>query len=200
MRGRRGFSLIAVLLISLVVLIAVGAVMQIVIVNAGAGRTASAVNREYNFLVGEVERARTWIIENLDNSVIPPRLSGKPSGPGTTITTADDLLVLSLDAGGGSGAVTTVEIYDMWYAASDVSDTIDQAEVNRLPPAVTLSGTAGDKNDEASPEPDEGKEEGGGPPGAGEAGAYLIRASLEIDGIPSGTVDLALIGRRREDP
>jgi hypothetical protein len=207
MHGRRGFSLLVVLLISLVGMIMVGAMMQIMTVNSGAGRAASTISRDYNLLVSEVEKARARIIESLGNAQVPKR----PVGMGM-ITAADMLLVeegeerrtlspkeMGLYGLGGTSGAVTVKIYDMQYAASDVSPAMDPTEMNSLPPSLILSGKSVQKDD--SPTSDNNLTPGDGGGGGGPAanvGAYLIRASLEIDGIPSGTVDLAMVGRSKD--
>ncbi|MDR3165500.1 MAG: hypothetical protein LBU13_07960 [Synergistaceae bacterium] len=197
MPKRRGFSLIIVLLILLVGLGMTGVMLQIVSVSSGAGRTASAANKKYNLLVSGVENARSKLIERLDSDdPIPGR---RTAG---MITSADMLLVMpeerrtlsrkELDFYGiakGTGDLT-VKIYDMQYAQADISPSMEPAEIKQLPPAVRLIGI--------------GDASGGGPTGdddltlgsggiAVNAGAYLIRALLEINGVQEGAIDLAII-------
>jgi uncharacterized membrane protein YgcG len=209
MPARRGFSLITVLVISVVVLGAVGVVMQFMTVSAGAGRTSSTINRDYNLLVSEVENARASLIETLQADPSAPAPRRMTTG---TITSADMLLVmpedrrvlsqrdLSLYGLGGSTGTLTVKIYDMQYDPADVSMTGEETEQNRLPPSVMLSsggssGGGGGPSDE--PGSGGGGTGGGGTPGPAEnGGAYLIRAYLEIDGVQSGTVDLALMASK----
>jgi hypothetical protein len=200
MPGRRGFSLIIVLLISLVGLAVVGAVMNIVTVNSGAGMTASRINRNYNLLVDEVEKERAWIIASLDNAQIPKR-----ANPGS-ITTADDLLVeggrrqrtltpkeMGLYGVGGTTGTVTVEVFDMQYKPEDLPDAVksNPAEVRRLPPAFQ-PGPSGAKDGKPA---DAGDAD---PVTAGGEAYLLIRASLETDGAPSraSTVELALKGSK----
>jgi hypothetical protein len=207
MRGRRGFSLIVVLLLSLIGLAVIGVAMNIVAVNTGAGITASTINRNYNLLVNEVEIARAWIIASLDNGEIPEREGGVLSAK--TITSADQLLVVGGElhrtltpqemglygVGGGSGAVT-VKVYDMQYYPEALSNELkdDSAEINRLPPSLPLFVEQGPKDDQAQSAP---VVVGGGSLWAG-GGVYLIRASLEINGVTSSTVELALIGAKSD--
>jgi hypothetical protein len=212
MPGRRGFSLIIVLLISLVGLAVVGAVMNIATVNTGADMTASTINRNYNLLVSEVEKARSWIIASLDHGQVP-------GGGAITreIMSPEELLVEELvgsgdirtlspkemglyGVGGNSGTVT-LRIYNMQY--DKVSSAMDPADVKRLPPSMMLPVGEGEG---LGPKDETDLEEGGGAggsstgAGAADAGVYLIRASLEIDGAPSSTVELALIGRKADAP
>ena len=206
MRGRRGFSLIIVLLVSLIGLAVVGAMMQIAMVNAGAGRTASTINRDYNLLVSEAEEARAWIIASLDNGKVPRR-----ADIGAAITSADNLLVwnarrrdlsardMGLYGLGGNSGTVTVKVYDMRYDADDVSLT-EPVEINRLPPALIMSVGDIPKNevtkDENNLRDDSNSDDKKVP--AAELGAYLIRASLEIDDVPAGTVDLAIVARSKD--
>ena len=201
MRGRRGFSLIVVLLVSLIGLVAVGAMMQIMEVNAGAGRTASTVNSAYNFLASEVEETRAVIIASLDQKEVPRRMGTE------SITAADDLLVwedwreleeedMALYGLGGTSGAVTVKVYDMQYNVDTVSSELDEAEINHMPPSLNwLAGEAGPKDDMSQSEPGEY----GGEGSPVDVGVYLIRASLEIDGVPSSTVDLAIVGTRSDD-
>jgi hypothetical protein len=205
MLARRGFSLIIVLLISLVGLAVIGSVMNIATVNTGAGMTASTINRNYNLLTSEVENARAWIIASLDKGEVPERKGA--TGVQTQITSADQLLVqggesrrqlsakeMGLYGVGGTKGTVTVKVYDMQYFPDDVSDTLksDPDEVKLLPPSSPLFVEKVEKSDETQNEPQAAGETGKGL--AANAGAYLIRASLEIDGAPSSTVELALIG------
>jgi hypothetical protein len=202
MLGRRGFSLITVLLISLVMLVMAGAAMQMVSVNAGSGRTVSAINRKYNFLVGEVEKTRGSIIERLDiNDPLVRTSSGMP------IISADNLLLsedrrelsqqeMNLYGMGRGEGVVSVKVFDMQYDGGDVSPAIDPAEMSRLPPALVLSDGGGEKDLGAGGPPDDT----GASPGGTDDVAYLIRASLEVDGVPSGTIDMAILGRPNDSP
>jgi hypothetical protein len=209
---RRGFSLIIVLLISLVGLAVIGAVMNVATVNTGAGMTASTINRNYNLLVSEAEKARSWIIASLDKGLVP--------GGGAirkAIMSPEELLVeelvgsgdvrtlspkeMGLYGVGGNSGIVTLRIYNMQY--DNVSEKMNPADIQRLPPSMMLPADYGDKNFE--PVNDASLGNGGGGSGgesgsgAANAGAYLIRASLEIDGVPSSTVELALIGAAADD-
>ncbi|MDR1020020.1 MAG: hypothetical protein LBL73_04595 [Synergistaceae bacterium] len=203
MPARRGFSLITVLVISVVALGAVGVMMQFMSVSAGAGRTSSTINRDYNLLASEVENARAWLVHEVRESAPPGRIN-----TAVPITSADMLLVsedrralsrrdLSLYGLGGSAGTLTVKIYDMNYEPGYVQIT-DEAEQRQMPPSVRVYDIdGGDSGDGEPTGPDDLV--GGGTGGVSydltpsNGGTYLIRAYLEIDGVQSGTVDLALM-------
>ena len=120
------------------------------------------------------------------------------------ITSADMLLVmpeerrtlsrkeLNLYGLAWSKGDLSVKIYDMQYSKADVSPSMELAEISQLHPAMLLAGT--DDGSDTGPacdddlDPNDGEAET-----AANAGAYLIRASLEIDGVRKGTIDLAVV-------
>jgi hypothetical protein len=199
MSKRRGFSLIVVLLVSLLGLCVIGAMMQIVSVDSGIGRTASAANRRYNLLVSEVETARSELMAKLASAdSIPRRMTAG------TITSADMLLVMpeerrvlspkeqNLYGLKGHICNLTVKIYDMQYDQADVSSSMEPAEISLLPPAMRLVGSGG-KSYIKPTDDDDLLQSGEKTVTSVNAGAYLIRAFLEVDGVREGDIDLAVV-------
>jgi hypothetical protein len=200
---RRGFSLAVILLISLAGLSVIGFLLQNVSMSSGAGRTASAVNRKYNFLVSEVEAAWSKIVAKKDGDDSLPRRT-----TAGTITSADMLLVmpeerralsqreLSLYGLAGRAGDLTVKIYDMQYEQAEVSPLMEPAEISLLPPAVRLIGTG---SASCEPTSDDDLLHSAGQTGSAiNAGAYLIRALLEVDGIRESAIDLAVVESRKD--
>ena len=233
-RKRSGFSLIIVLIVSMIGLAIIGATLQFTVMSSGGGRIVAAGNTKYNFLQDAVEEGKAALKAAMDVSdpdfKVPRHYSEEDvEKPLETIGNVDELLIkykfdtalangvvfarsLSRSDLGklgitGNGAVLDVKIYDMQYAASaDV--TIPAGELKLLPPSMLLYGSSSGpppdpnlddpfkpKGDPKTPQATESVESG-----AGNAGVYLIRASLLIDGQNSPTIlDTALI-QSRKDP
>jgi hypothetical protein len=161
---RRGFSLIVVLILSLVTLAIISGVFQYATGSGGIGRIASSSAGRYNLLQDSAETGKAELKKMMDTDdpsdpAFLPRYSGFNAEPPLAISLADDLLIdvnphglgkgviarenlSSLELGrmgivGGSG-VMEVKIYDMQYDASLVDDSIASAEKIKLPPATPI--------------------------------------------------------------
>ena len=168
MRKRAGFSLIIVLIISIVGLAIIAATMQMTVLSTGSGRVVSAGNTKYNFMQDAVQLGKAILKRSMDDCDDPPVYKVK----GDKITKVDDLLigckycalgsepvlpaswkfecwVISktlnradlgkLGIAGNEGELE-VKIYDMQYEPSDV-ELIDTADEKMLPPSIKLFGS-----------------------------------------------------------
>jgi type II secretory pathway pseudopilin PulG len=214
--GRRGFSLITVLIIAIIGVAIVGVTMQLMTSSSGAGRVASAAVTKYNILQAAVEEAKAVLKENMDNTNPPPRYfktSPTPITASTDITSSDMLLIeTDLIAQGpgiavkrtltrtdlgqlgiaGNNGDLSVAIYDMQYEPARVRvDLMSSADVARLPPSINLKGDA-DWDPSVRVKVAEEKAAGllGG--NATNMGVYLIRARLVLNG-SEDTLDSSLM-------
>ncbi|MDR1651649.1 MAG: hypothetical protein LBR87_07660 [Synergistaceae bacterium] len=94
-RKKSGFSLIAVLIISLIGLAAVGAALQFANVSSGAGTMSSALSVKYNILQDAVEEGKARLKRSMDNLDPPHRYFDKASVPEDTVITQSDMLLLA---------------------------------------------------------------------------------------------------------
>ena len=225
---RPGFSLIIVLIVSMIGLAIVGATLQFTMMSSGSGRVVSAGNTKYNFLQDAVEEGKAALKAAMDDpDVIPPRYfpEGGTSADIGNIVNVGQLQIKhkfdpALDNGlvfvrtlsrgelgklgiAGDSATLDVKIYDMQYKGGDVDPAIAAGEMKMLPPAMSLFGGAGSpmKNPiGGTPDGPPGHEYPGTASGSGgsgdatNAGVYLIRASLLINGHDNPTMlDTAVI-------
>jgi hypothetical protein len=186
--GRRGFSLIVVLVLSLIALAMLGGVFHYATGSGGAGRITSSALGRYNLLQDSAETGKAELKKMMDNLDPPPRYSGFRAEPPLAISQADDLLIdvnpHSLGKGvilreHTSAGVLEVKIYDMQYDAGSVSPSIAPAERGKLPPAITLKGSdpwklVGDIKDVVE------EDTSGSGEGSTNTGAYLVRAVLTV--------------------
>jgi len=208
---RRGFSLIIVLIVMVLGLSFMGAALKMTELSAGSARVAAAGNYKYNFLQSAVQEGIAALQEAMHNSVDPLRYYGYDANDPPAILGADDLLVNYTFPGGpssngvvvsrkysrsqlgklgiaGNGGTLEVKVIDMQYPPDSVSPGIDPHELKRLPPSITLSGSSTSSWPGSS-----APESGGGITGeASNAGMYLIRASLTIEGKET-LLDMSLI-------
>ena len=105
---RRGFSLIVVLIISLVALAVISGIFQYSAGVGSAGRVSSSSSEKYNFLQDSVETGRTALKRMMDGIDPPPRFDGHDPKDLLLISETDDLLInvdpygLGQGVGGGS--------------------------------------------------------------------------------------------------
>jgi hypothetical protein len=213
-----------VLVVSLIGLAIVGAVLQLTVLSSGSGRVVSAGNEQYNLLQTAVERGRTALKRAMYTSYCPPRYYA----PGGIISEIDDLLINyygdygendrwcgkgmpfeserleGRDLGrlgiAGTWADLTVKIYDLQYPTDDAVFRIpyeNPDQVPLIPPSMMLF----DQQFEEAEAQDIIYSGVGGDPEI-QAGVYLIRASLVIDGRGDRPVklDAAVIQANRPDP
>jgi type II secretory pathway pseudopilin PulG len=194
--ARRGFSLIAVLVLSIIGMSLTAAMLHIATSSSGAGMVSSQKNARYNLLVDGAEMGKGKLKKLMDNDTAPPRYFTGKAEPTDAIKSPDDLLVkvndYSVFIGRGVAvsedlsrtelrryginadrASLCVRVYDMQYSPELVQASPDAA----MPPSVRLNTTAPPQKGPVS-----SIEEGNGSGAASNAGAYLIRATLEIGG------------------
>jgi hypothetical protein len=202
-RKREGFSLIAALIVGLVGLAIVGAVFHLTTSGVGMGRSSSNANARYNLLGSAIEKVRESMKEMFESPTNdPPRRMTS----GSSIEKADDLLIESADVTilnqselarygiSGKNGELTVRIYDILYEASEVSSSISGDAISSLPQSLPLSasgvsGGAGPGDPGSIP----------GLPGVPDnAGSYLIKTSLKVDGADAGSLAVALVLSNKE--
>ncbi|MDR3279186.1 MAG: hypothetical protein LBT23_01630 [Synergistaceae bacterium] len=206
-RRRSGFSLLIVLITSMMALAMLGVLMQVSTSSAGMGRSASAKDVKYNFLQNGIEQGKAELRKIVMTSPEIPRYTYKFGGAEpSAIADMDDLLISSGDVIteswdrsrlgklgiAGDTARFKVRIYDMQYNPTLVSGISDE-ERDLLPPSTILSAPGGITG--KSPTPLDADDDGSLPGSMGAAsnvGAYLVRASIEIDGKES-ILDTAII-------
>jgi hypothetical protein len=185
---RRGFSLIVVLILSLISLAMLSGVFQYAAGSAGAGRRASSTAGKYNLLQDAAETGKAKLKEMMNNTNPPPRHSGF-NLDSHTISEADDLLIDAdpnhlgkgvISRENTSGGVLEVKIYDMQYDAGSVDPSITNTERIKLPPAIVLKGSdpwrqVGDIKDVVQEDIVSTGD------GSTNTGAYLVRAVLKIN-------------------
>ncbi|MDR1580908.1 MAG: hypothetical protein LBS35_11170 [Synergistaceae bacterium] len=195
---KAGFSLIVVLIISLVGLAIVGVTLQLTVNSGGSGRVAGASSARYNLLQEAVEEGRARLMEIMDNADSIPRYANAhaESGSEQPIDELSDLLIDVefdsdllpgvvrqgpiqlgrlgiMDTAGGVGQLT-VSIYDMQYD----TDLIDSSlPLGLLPPRVMLDNIVWRKDGDTllAEQKDESFE-------VPNKGMYLIRGELSVGG------------------
>jgi hypothetical protein len=196
-RRKKGFSLIVVMILSLVNLAIMGVALQFAVSSSGGGRVNSAMAAKYNLLQNALEDGKARLKKSMDNDG-PPH-SYLHNGIDTSTITSPDMLLLidrpatdvytNLDDSdfnlgtitqsllksdlerigifGDSGELT-VKIYDMLYDPGSVA--IKDAEYLRLmPPAMSLPG---DEEENTVWDLEDVR--------SAEVGVYLIRAALSV--------------------
>jgi hypothetical protein len=196
LRGRkRGFSLIAVMIIGLAGMSIAGIMFQLMTSGSGASNTAITSGNRYNLLTEAVEKKRSKLIEVVDVQDSSDPDTKPPKRTPGNVNALDDLLIVahpkvepiretSLTAKqlaeyglkGGSGKLS-VRVYDMQYTSSEMLIT-DEKQKKLLPPSVVLD-TGGSPGSPGTP--------------VDYAGAYLIRATLTVGDDHAGSVAMALI-------
>lgn len=192
MRARSGFSLITVLVITIISLSLMGSIVYIFTATAGSTRVDMAQADQFNIMQSGIEQARALLIEESRTASVP--LSCRYNDdPSWTLESLDDLIirdpsdtdreigrVISDDAKqiGGHTYSFSVCIYDMHYAADGSTMTgIGDADALRelrasLPPLMSFTTREADDNDPNVLAPNEGNLN------SERSGIYLIRATL----------------------
>jgi hypothetical protein len=198
----RGFSLLVVLVISMIALALTGALLQVSTNSAGVGRSNSAKDVKYNILQGGIEQGKAELGRIVKNADEIPKYTDKYGGAEPTeIASVATLLIekgevvtetwtksrLGRLGIAGDSATFKVRIYDMQYKPELVpsvdSGKITLKEMGLLPPSMTVSGGVPSGSDGTVWDPDDdGTIPGSGGGSSTNAGVYLIRASLEIGG------------------
>lgn len=188
MRKSRGFSLLTVLIITVMSLALMGSIVYIFTTTAASTRVDISQTDTFNIMQSGVERAKALLASESRGASRPLACTyGEMSS--YTIEELDDLLIRSLDdpddvigrviseeiAVGGTTFSYTVCIYDMRYSGATI-DAGDpdatralKAELPQLMEFVTKQIENNDPNVLA---PNEGDRQGTG------AGIYLIRATM----------------------
>lgn len=195
--ARRGFSLLAVLVLSVLGLAFSASMMQVATASLGTGRSSSQKNARYNLLVESAEIGKGKLKELMDNDASPPRYFTDGNEPTDDIKGSDDLLVkvddkkVFLDHGvamsrelsraelrrcgiAANSAKLSVKVYDMQYTP----ELVHQPAHGWMPASFKIDTPA---PPQFGPTPDVDYE-GFSTSSASNAGAYLIRATLETDG------------------
>ena len=203
LKKRTGFSLIVVLIISLIGLALVGATLQFTVSAGGSGRVANASGTRYTLLQAAVEEGKGVLMSAMDNVDPIPRHPNADANPEPPISELGGLLI-DTDLGGpalgvvrretlspsalhragiwdtsGEGGVLTVSIYDMQYDP-DVIDvpSMPAEDFSILPPSIMLDPASWRKDGDTILA-DEEDEVG---VGLLNTGVYLIRAELLVGG------------------
>ncbi|MDR0649440.1 MAG: hypothetical protein LBF92_08920, partial [Synergistaceae bacterium] len=170
-RGRRAFSLIAVLVIALAGMALVGGILYTFNSFSGASRQVTSDSFEYNLLQEATERGKAYVRDKIlaidptafeaSNPDKRPMKWKDGKAEGSKIGSPNDLLInlkeidnpqvthITAGAGGARGDLT-LYIFDMEYASTDLAPGLTPDERAQLPPAIQS--------------------------GADTAGTYLIRA------------------------
>jgi Tfp pilus assembly protein PilV len=214
-KKNRGFSLIVVLIISMIALTLAGMSLNVSMNSAGAGRTNSARDVKYNILQDGIEQGKAALMQLVNAAPQIPKYTDRHGGTEPTEITALDTLLI--DRGdvltetwtksklgrlgiAGDNATFKVRIYDMQYkpglVPSVASGKITAKEMESFPPAVTLTGKAFSSESTALDPDDDGTVPGLAGNSPDSAGIYLIRASLEIGG-RDYSLDTAVIQSRK---
>jgi hypothetical protein len=197
---KRGFSLMAVLIISVLGLAIVGATLQIVVSSSGAGRASSAASVKYNLLQNAVEEGKSALRSSMDNLDPPLRYENYASTPTPVLHSADDLLVnkdfgtgakgiakttnlSKFDLGRlgitGNGGTLTVAIYDMQYPPNKIDPSLTDLEIiNRIPPSIELTAASNWHVGESYQSHKERKDDNSA--FVENNGVYLVRAELTL--------------------
>ena len=207
-----GFSLLLVLILSMISLAIIGATLEVTVLSAGSGRVVTSSNSRYNVLQGAIEEGKAELKKAMYHAPEPIRYVGYDPDTDPVISNVDDLLLDhnfspslgkgvavsrtitrnelgKLGIGANSGGNIVVKIFDMQYPGDSVDTAvIHPAELNKLPPSMPLYGS-GESSWPVSSDPNAG---GGISGNASNAGVYLIRASLTI-GDRETVLDTSLI-------
>jgi hypothetical protein len=216
---RRGFSLIAVLIIAVAGMALVGGILYTFQAFSGSARQVISSSWVYNDLQEGVEQGKAFLREKI--LALDPGtdkvLTWKPDS-GTHIDELEDLLIC--DTSGtpighivhkninekGVNGTMDVYIYAMGYTSSDIAPGIDAAERAKLPPIIEVNSVptgdcdCGGNGDGMCPCYEScscSSSPTGGP--SAEAGAYLIRAVFKDDdtGVEK-SIETALVQSMKE--
>ena len=191
LRGKRGFYLIAVLIISMVGMAMVGGMLYSFQTFTGGARVVFSDTAVNNILEDGVEKGRAILKARMNNTDPPPRwmdkdgLDADSPIPDVDTLLLDDGIVYEADLSGrdlaGKTGSVRVEIFDMQYdpAKNEVQIT-DQEELMRLPHSFMIKGSYEDWI-QRNPKSEGGEVTGTSGASPVNAGAYLIRATLEIE-------------------
>jgi hypothetical protein len=195
MRKYNGFSLLVVLLLSVISMLLVGVTLDIMTSSSGAGRVSSRLGDTYNVLQSEIEKARSALKEEMSSrkDAIRCGLSEKD-----TINSIQDLEVLKDGAPflrvdynrkfmGITGDVS-VRIYDMQYLPDKVAPGVNAAD---LPPSVKLEGKEAETGTSEALEPGMSVSSKSSPTPS--AGVYLIRAVVTFENGITHKIDVSII-------
>ena len=167
MRKHKGFSLLIVLLLSLVGMAVVGVTLDAANRSSGAGRVTTRSGDAYNILQSEIEKARAALKAEMSSRKDPIKYGGGNIDSLEDITVLKDdhtpfwLFSYSDDVMKGN---VSVGIYDMNYSLDSV---VSGAVPAGLPPRVK--------------------------PPAKSAGVYLIRAVFTFESGITNKIDVAVI-------
>jgi hypothetical protein len=207
---RRGFSLIAVLVISLAGMALLGGLFYTFQSMSGRTQDVMSQSTTYNTLQDGVEQGKAFLKDEMmkGTEALWWSKSGEKS---KSIKNVSDLLICSVSSTGAKtpighvvksadvkvGAdkgVLNVYIYDMQYEPDDIDPDIAPAARAELPPMMSVNSGGGGGSDmegaEAS-DTDAGGDEGGGP--SINAGAYVIRATLTRANGEAKTIETAVV-------
>ncbi|MDR3281310.1 MAG: hypothetical protein LBT23_12470 [Synergistaceae bacterium] len=210
MGKRGGFSLIVVLIISLIGLTVIAVSLQMAAATSGNSRASSGLVNNYNLLSSELENARAILRERMSTtSGDAPRYfhpGGGAASEADNITSLDNLIIpdgvivdralsareireygLEQKSGGNDWRIA-VRIYDMQYEPERLAGMAVE-DARWVPPSVILIGSGEEPPLDAGGNPLP-PITGTGP--AVNAGSYLIRASFEIDDQIEHTIEMAL--------
>ncbi|MDR1132689.1 MAG: hypothetical protein LBL05_00920 [Synergistaceae bacterium] len=199
-KKRAGFSLIIVMVISMIGVAIVGAAIQFTAASGGAGRVTNTSGKRYNLLQEAVEEGKAKLMEKMDNINPIPRhakadaddeppigdlgrllVTTELDGPEPGVVKEQDISSSELrrlgilDAAGRGGKLK-VSIYDMQYEPTIVAASISAEDLRMLPPSIIIDPARWrlDGDTKLADEKDK----------AGAAllntGAYLVRAELRI--------------------
>jgi hypothetical protein len=210
---KRGFSLLVVLIVSMIAMTLAGALLNLSVSASGAGRTNSARDVKYNILQDGIERGKAELMRIVENTSQIPKYTDKFDGTEPAeIADLDTLLIndgnvltqtltkseLSRLGITGGSATFKIRIYDMQYKPELVpsvdSGKITAKEIESFPPAMTVAAGSSSSDGEVLEMDYNGTTAGGRPE---DAGIYLIRASLEIEG-NNYSLDTAMIQSRKD--
>lgn len=191
-KSGRGFSLIIVLIISVIGMSLLGATVYMLGAFSGYSRASISHNTEYNVMQQAIEQGRGMLRDRMNNTDPPPRWTDKANAT-PRIGSVDMLLIPdgrvidrrlgAVELGGRPGRLV-VRIFDMQYDPALVDK--DEAMIAELPGSFILSAQEEWVNEETSAPIMEDVVFTGT---ANNAGVYLIRATLEFDVDGDGAVD-----------
>ena len=201
-RRKKGFSLIAVMIISLINLAIMGVALQFAVSSSGGGRVNSAMAMKYNLLQSALEDGKALLKKSMDNDG-PPH-SYLHNGIDTSSITRPDMLLLTdspspadypgvdfplghaitkpmvksdlkrIGIFGDSGELT-VKIYDMQYKPESVAENVE--DLQSMPPSMPLPTNYEDYKEVSGLEGRSGPKPQFRP---NDRGVYLIRAALTV--------------------
>jgi uncharacterized membrane protein YgcG len=185
---RRGFSLVAVVIIAIAGMALVGGILYTFQAFSGSARQVISSSWVYNDLQEGVEYGKAFLRERMLDPTLDEKLSWKQGVTDTTqIATVDDLLIRDVSAPyaqighivrdkdineKGVKGKLNVYIYAMGYKSGDVSSSISADQRAKLPPTIVLKPTDGDGgiNDDKSKPADLDAGSGGSVAGGGGGG------------------------------